>query len=72
MQMLSAIQRSCLSLDVPLFKGLASHEQIELRKSQQDIETYGETGLDVSFVIEVLKINESLARQARCSSELCP
>ena len=46
-------------------------EQIELRKSQHEIETCGETGLDDSFVIEVLSsmapINESLARQAGSS-----
>ena len=39
-------------------------EQIELRKSQQEIETCGSTGLNDAFVIEVLSsmapIDESL------------
>lgn len=43
-------------------------EQIELRKSQQEIETYGETGLNDAFVVTVLSsmapMNEPLARQA--------
>jgi hypothetical protein len=77
--MLGAPPHPCLSWDVqgtglaPLM--FSRHlEQIELRKRQEEIETFGETGLNDAFVIEVLSsmapINESVARQARCSSGL--
>ena len=46
-------------------------EQIELRKSRNEIETFGETGLNDAFVVAVLStmapMNESLARQGGSS-----